>query len=151
IRQVCQQAVIAQMTLLVPPASYHGGPMSAATRQFMLTRAQQSLRRYYADPQLSAEITQAQTGIRSEQSGSPRYLDAGADALSFSQISVNGATASVTAQGVIWTRVEQDQGNGHVASASPHNRMDFTFTLRLIHGGWLISGQTIEFAPGGEP
>lgn len=151
IRTVCQQAVIAERMAQIPPASYRGGPMSDAIQQQMLASAQQALGKWYTDPQLSAEVGQTQRAISSEQSGAFHVSNAGAGTLTFSQISVSGATASVTAQGMIWLSFTQTQSNGTTQSASPHNLMDFTFTLRLVQGHWLISGQTTQFASGSGP
>ncbi len=151
IRTVCQQAVIAERQAQIPPASYHGGPMRDAIQRQMLANAQQTLGKWYTNPQLTAEMAQAQQAISSERSGAFHVLDAGAGTLTFSQINVSGATASVAAQGIIWLSFTETQSNGSVEKASPHNLMDFTFTLTLVHGQWMISGQITKFASGSGP
>ena len=151
IRLVCQNAVQAEQTLPIPPTTYHGGTMSATIQQQMLDHVVVVMSQYYTGDVLAREVDSLQTYIRREQQGGIRYLDAGANPLTFHQIIINQNSATVTAQGVTWTKVAQDQGNGKLATATPHNTVNFIFTLVKVNGQWLISGESWSFAPGSNP
>ncbi len=152
IRSVGYAGLVAQQTVIIPPASYQGGPMSDAMQQAMLAHADQTFRLYYTDPQLTYEISTYQTAIQNEQSGdSARILGGGADHFVVTQLSVNGATATLAALAIIWLSSSQVNSMGRSVVATPRNSVVATFTLVRINGHWLISAQRVRFASGSGP
>ena len=71
--------------------------------------------------------------------------------MSFTNIAINGANATANATAVVWTKVAQDQGNGKLVFASPHNTVLMTYTLTNQNGQWYITDEQWEFAPGSQP
>jgi len=152
IGKVCYGALLAQQTVTTPPPGYHGGPIVGATQQQMLDRAAQVFAQYYTGQQLAYEVGASQGAIRGEQGVTGnRILGGGVQRFAVTQIAIHGATATVTAQAIIWLDVAQDDGHDPLVVASPHNAISANFALVRSHGRWLISAQTVRFASGSGP
>jgi len=152
IRAVGYAGLVAQQTVVIPPASYQGGPMSDAMQQAMIAHAEQVFRLYYTGAQLTHEISTYTTAIEGEASGrGARILGGGADHFVVTQLSINGASATLAAQAIIWLSSSQVDSQGHSVVATPRNAVVATFTLTKINGAWLISAQTVKFASGSGP
>lgn len=137
IRQTCQDAILAQQTLPMPPSSYKGGVMSATLLQQMENKVTPTLSNYYTGVALTTVTKLVQQAIQNEKDGKTRYLGGGIDSLSFSQLVVKSNTATVTAQAVLWEKLSQVKGKKVVQTTARRN-IGFSFGLVKINGRWFI-------------
>jgi len=162
IQQTVRSALMVRQQLGVPNIQlpgqkdvihYSGGPMPNDIQQKMLARIPDQLGKYYKGEPFSRYTSLLQNSVRREQSGAVQYLDGGVDSVTYTSIAINGNTARVTADAVIWARMAQDRGNGQKpVEANPHNTINCVFTLaKQPDGRWLIDSETWTFAPGSEP
>jgi hypothetical protein len=89
--------------------------------------------------------------IRGQQTGDVRVLGGGTDYVHIKGIVFTGDSAAVAVEARIWSRIAQDQGNGRLVPAEPHNTMLFEFQVVKVGGAWLVSSEKAHFAPGSEP
>lgn len=150
IRQNCKDAITAQQTLPIPPASYKGGAIPDSLLQQMEGRVPTTLARYYTGDALASVTTTLNNALRAEQKNSRtvRYLSGGVDSMSFSQVSIKNDTATVVAQGVLSAKLAQIT-KGKTVTSMQHRRVNFNFKLVKINGHWLINEETSKILPGG--
>lgn len=143
IRQLCQDAVMTQQTLPMPPGSYKGGVMSAALLQQMEDKVTPTLGNYYTGVALTTVTKLVQQAIQNERDGKTRYLGGGLDSMSFSQVAVKNTTATAMAQAVVWEKLSQTKGKKTVLT-TPRRNLSFSFALVKINGHWFIKFQSLK-------
>ena len=163
IKNVCFSALVADQTLGVPHTAgmttlksdsivtTDSGVITDAVVQEMVARVGSEYPKYYSGSMLQNKIQIMQNSILGSTGSSVRHLAGGVQNMSFSTINITGTIATVEAQATVWVTVAQDQGNGHLVPATPHNTLNIKYSLSKIGGLWLITNQTWKFAPGSEP
>lgn len=163
VEQVCLQGVMADQTLAVrieTPGvvikqqsiqSTDTSPVTDAQRQAMEGHAADVYARLYTGDLLTEKVKVMQTAIERYTRTDVRYFGGGVDWMTFTQVSISGNSARVSARAMIWAQLAQDQGNGRLVYATPHNEVDYTFTLTKVNGHWLITAESSQFVPGYEP
>lgn len=163
IQNVCLHAVLADQTLEVPllPGVTHStaqsvettstAPLTASQVTQLKARVPQVYGQYYQGDLLRQRVTTMQGAIDRYNSTEVRYFGGGVDWMRFSKVNITGNSASVTASAMIWAKKAQVQDHGKLVYATPHNQLNYTFTLTKANGAWRISAESWDFAPGSEP
>jgi hypothetical protein len=163
IQQVCLHAVTADQTLAVRVSSpgvtikaqsveaTDTSPVTQDQVQGMKDHAAKVYGQYFTGALLANKVAQMNAAIDHYSKSDVRYFGGGVDWMTFSAVTVQGSTATATARARIWAKMAQDQGHGKLVYATPHNEVDYTYTLVSVNGHWLITGETWSFAPGSEP
>jgi len=161
VSMVCQQALLADQTLNVPRTmvtvstnsveTTNGAPISDVGEQQMDTLVTTTYQKYFTGPLLQHKIQVLTGAIHHYKGGDIRYLGGGVDSMSFTNITIDGIHATANATAVVWTKVAQDQGNGKLVVANPHNTVLMMYTLTNQNGQWYITDEHWKFAPGSHP
>jgi hypothetical protein len=163
IQYVCLQAVVADETLavrlgtpgvVVKPQSIETtdtSPVTDAERQAMKDHAAQVYAAYYTGDLLTQKVKIMDDEIDHYTMTDVRYFGGGVDWMTFSEVTINGSAATVSARAQIWAKKAQDQGNGKLVYVTPHSQIDYTFTLVKVNERWFIGEETWQFTPGSEP
>jgi hypothetical protein len=152
ITKLVTDALRTGQTLEVPAADYNGGPMSAAHQTLMHERADAAINLYYAPGPTHDYLLQAlQRNISSDSTGQSRYLAGGLDWIKFTNVSIQGADATVQAQAKIWNLQAQAQGTALVSQTRPTSVIDYSATLHKNAIGWQIVNETVTIVSGDRP
>lgn len=164
VERVCTQAMVAMQTLPVrmgtpgssvvtaqSAQSTDISPVTDAQRQQMKDHAATTLATLYSGNALAKKVGEMQAIIDHYTTGDVRYFGSGLDWIHFNNVTINGNTASVTAQVQVWAKKAQDQGHGKLVYATPRSQLIETWTLTKVNNRWLITSESWQFAPGWEP
>lgn len=151
IRSVVSQAIDIGQTAYLPPQSALGRPLTAAEGGAVKFQMHQRLERTFTGQLLEERQQRYDAIIDGESAGNVRVLAGGEDYIKMTALAINGTTATASTEARVWSRLAQDQGNGRLVPAEPHNTLLYEFQLSLIDGSWLVSAMTFHFAPGSEP
>jgi hypothetical protein len=157
------QAIVATQTLPVRLGTPHvaitsqsiestdTSPVCDVERQTMKDHAAQMYAKYYASDALAKKVKTMHAVIDHYTKTGVRYFGGGVDWMIFSEVTINGSAATVSARAQIWAKKAQDQGNGKLVYVTPHSQIDYTFTLVKVNERWFIGEETWQFTPGSEP
>lgn len=151
IRELVTRAMHLQQEVGLPPPEYAGGPMQPEMVAEMVAQGRDELAGVFAEPELDVRTQVLQVIADDAKYGEVRYLGAGVKDIDISEVTIDGDTAQVHATAIVWADVAQVQGGGKLAVAHPENTIVYDMTLQKVNGTWLISSESMGFAPGSEP
>ncbi|WP_042406224.1 hypothetical protein [Streptacidiphilus carbonis] len=156
-------AIQATRSVDAPPASALG-PLAAlangqvapqvgsSVRARQLTDGAAVLAQHFTPDQAKHEAVALHNAVSNEADPKFRNLGSGTSKVTFTQVGVAGATATVQAQVTVWAKFQQQQPDGKWTTANPANVMDYTATLvKNSAGHWIVSSLRGDFAPGEGP
>jgi hypothetical protein len=126
--------------------------VASSVRAQQLTDGTATLAEHFTPDQARHEAVALRNSVSSEADPKFRNLGSGASKVTFTQVGVAGATATVQAQVTIWAKFQQQRPDGTWVTANPVNVMDYTATLvKNSNGQWIVSSLLGDFAPGEGP
>ena len=125
--------------------------ISAAEASHMKVYAAQQYALLYYGALLSQKTVAMQQAIDHYAQSDVRYFGGGVSAIHYPKMTITGDIAQVAVEATIWAKKAQDQGHGILVYATPHNIVDYAFTLQKVQGTWYITTESWHFAPGSEP
>ena len=156
IKDVVTKAIRFDHTMTSIPSTYsavYGQGMPQSVQDAIINRDTAKAMSIYSPSSqiLATRLMLIRRDLGDEANGDEVNLGGGIDGpITFNSIVVDGNSASVSCQATVWAEARLYH-DGHGVTLTPRNTVNYTFTLQDINGQWLVSGESIAFAPGSEP